>query len=68
MEDLARKLAGGEAVNVELGTAGVGVAAGDGLELLRELVGVVRERAEVFALHDDGAAVFVGAGVEGVRR
>ena len=57
------KAAAGESVDVELG-ADVGIGAGDGLELLGELVGIVREHVEFGAFQDDGVAVFVGAGVE----
>ncbi len=57
------KAAAGESVDVELG-ANVGIGAGNGLELLGELVGIVGEGVEVGALHDDGIAIFVGAGVE----
>ena len=48
------------------GAAGVGVGARDGLELLGELIGIVGEHVEVGAFEDEGVAVLLGAGVEGV--
>jgi hypothetical protein len=60
-----RKAAAGKSVDVEIGS-GVGIRAGDHLELLGQLIGIVGERVEVGAFEDDGVAILIGAGVDGV--
>ena len=59
-----RQLSAGESIHVEL-RAGLGIGAGDGLELRLHFVGIVGEGAKIVALHDDCAAVGAGAGVNG---
>lgn len=60
-----RQLAAAEAVDEEL-RAALRIGAGDGLKLLLQVLGIVGQRIEVPALHDDGAAVSIRAGVERV--
>ena len=59
-----RQLSARESIHVEL-RAGLGIGAGDGLQLGLQFVGIVGQGAKIVALHDDCAAVGAGAGVDG---
>ena len=57
-----RDAAAGEAVDENLTAVGSGTGAGEGLELLRELVGVVGEGFQLFGTEDEGTGVLLGIG------
>ncbi len=64
MEDLGGNLAAGESVDVDFAAVGAGSRAGQGLQLILQLVGIVGEGIEVLALDHDGVGVVIRTGVD----
>ena len=59
-----RKLSSGKAVDVNLAAVGAGRRPGERIELILQLIWIVGECIQVFALDHDRTGVVVGAGVE----
>ena len=61
--DFGRQLPGGESVDVNLSAVGSGRRSGQRLQLRLQLVGIVGERVQVFALDDERAGAVLRADV-----
>src|SRR5271157_1460551 len=61
---LRRKLAAGESVDVDLAAVGPGRRSGQRLQVLLQLIGIVRERFKVLAGENDGTGIASGVDVD----
>ncbi len=61
---LGRELPAGKSVDVDLASVGAGRRPGERVQLILQLIGIVRERVQVFALDHDRARVVIRAGIE----
>ena len=62
---LGRKLAAAEAIDIDLAAVGAGAGSGQRLQRVGQIVGIVGQRGQVFALDHQGGGVVVRLHADG---